>query len=169
MVRLRQLAVAFLLNDRMEMLFLQKKAESAFLPGYLVPVGGHMEEGEFNDPLRACIREIKEETGLPEQAVHNLSLRYIVHRIRSNREIRIQYVYTGHVPPESVPAGSDEGQLLWVDRNRLDSRQITASTKAIIDHYFAKGIHNKQIYTGTLYAQKGQAVMGWSVLEDWEA
>lgn len=168
MVRLRQMAVAFLWNEEAEVLFLQKKSGSVFLPGHLVPIGGHMEEGEFNDPRRACIREIEEETGLAEQAIRNLSLRYIVHRIRGNQEIRIQYVYMGYVPAGNIVAESEEGKLLWMDGRRLSGQHLTASTKEIMNHYLEQGIHNAQIYVGSLYPQQDRPVMGWTVLEDWE-
>lgn len=58
-MRLRQMTVAFLYNDKQEVLFLQKKSNSPFLPGRKVPVGGHMEEEEINTPYYACIREVK--------------------------------------------------------------------------------------------------------------
>ncbi|WP_054938920.1 NUDIX hydrolase [Paenibacillus ihuae] len=71
---LRQMAVAFLFNEAGELLFLQKKSASRFLGEYLVPIGGHLEDGEHNDPKRACIREIEEETGLTERAFQGLTL-----------------------------------------------------------------------------------------------
>lgn len=58
-MRLRQMAAAFLFNEDKEILFLQKKANSRFLGGHLVPVGGHIEDGEFGDPQRACLRADK--------------------------------------------------------------------------------------------------------------
>ncbi|MNC08278.1 nucleoside triphosphate pyrophosphohydrolase [compost metagenome] len=165
---LRQMAVAFLFNEAGEMLFLQKMPDSRFLGGYLVPVGGHIEDGEFNDPKRACLREIEEETGLTEQAVHGLTLRYIVNRNKGDQEIRVQYVYMGSVPADSGLVESEEGELLWIDHNKLAGLEVTASTRAIMKHYLETGIHNKQIYTGTMYSLLGEPAVGWNVLEDWE-
>lgn len=57
-MKLRQLAVAFLLNEEQEVLFLQKKQKDTFLAGSLVPIGGHIEGDEINEPQKACFREI---------------------------------------------------------------------------------------------------------------
>lgn len=165
---LRQMAVAFLFNEAGELLFLQKKPDSRFLGGYLVPVGGHLEDGEFNDPEQACLREIEEETGLTEQDVRSLTLRYIVHRIRADQEIRVQYVYMGSVSADSRLAQSQEGELLWIHPGRLSGRDVTATTRAVIQHYLETGIHNKRIFTGTMHSLQGVPGVGWNVLEDWE-
>lgn len=53
-MQIRPMAVAFLFNEHREVLFLQKKSDSAFLPGQLVPIGGHMEGDEIGEPKRAC-------------------------------------------------------------------------------------------------------------------
>jgi hypothetical protein len=37
-----------------------------------------------------------------------------------------------------------------------------------MNHYLEQGIHNAQIYVGSLYPQQDRPVMGWTVLEDWE-
>ncbi len=165
---LRQMAVAFLFNEAGEVLFLQKKYASRFLGGYLVPIGGHLEDGEYNDPRRACLREIAEETGLTEQVVRSLTLRYIVHRLKADQEIRVQYVYMGSVSVDSRLVESEEGELLWIDNSKLAGLEVTASTRAIMEHYLETGIHNKQIYTGTMYPLQGEPAVGWNVLEDWE-
>jgi 8-oxo-dGTP diphosphatase len=163
------MAVAFIFNKRREVLFLQKKPTSAFLPGLLVPVGGHMESGEISDPKRACLREIQEETGLGEHALTGLELRYIVHRMKDEREIRIQYIFTGEAAADSELVESDEGQLLWVDCNEVSSQHVSASTEAVIRHFLETGIYNHKTYIGTMHGKQGQAAMNWAVLEDWES
>ncbi|OKP85065.1 hypothetical protein A3844_17560 [Paenibacillus helianthi] len=168
-MQLRQMAVAFLLNERREMLFLQKKSTSAFLPGQLVPIGGHMEGEEISEPKRACLREIEEETGLAEHALAGLELRYIVHRIKDESEIRIQYIFTGEVQSGSRLMESDEGRLMWVDCGNVLNQRVTASTKEVVRHYLETGIHNHTTYIGTMHGLQGQAAMSWAVLEDWES
>lgn len=108
-MRLRQKAVAFLLNEEQEVLFLQKKPKDTFLAGFLVPIGGHIEGDEINEPQEACLREIEEEIGLKSNYINNLTLRYIVLRIKEKQEIRIQYVFFGNVPKDSTLIESDEG------------------------------------------------------------
>jgi 8-oxo-dGTP diphosphatase len=162
------MAVAFLFNDNHEVLFLQKKPQAAFLSGYLVPVGGHLEEDELNDPQRACLREIEEETGLTIHDINDLSLRYIVHRVKEGQEIRIQYIYMGKAATGSRVRGSEEGQLEWVDCSTLKQRNATASTQEVLRHYMDTGIHNSMIYTGTMYSIQGEPAVQWAILQDWE-
>lgn len=168
MVRLRPMAVAFLFNDKQEVLLLQKRSGSSFLPGYLVPVGGHMDAHEINDPRQACLREIEEETGLTEQVMDSLDLRYIIHRIKDDKEIRIQYIYTGNVRADSNLIESEEGRLLWVNRSTIADRHVTASTQEVMRHYLETGIHNNHVYVGSMHSFHGEPAMGWNVLEDWE-
>ncbi|KKI91117.1 hypothetical protein WQ54_16680 [Bacillus sp. SA1-12] len=96
------MAVAFLLNEEQEVLFLQKKPKETSLAGLLVPIGGHIEGDEIDEPQKACLREIEEETGLKSDYIYNLTLRYIVLRIKENQEIRIQYVFFGNVSKNST-------------------------------------------------------------------
>ncbi len=46
------MAVAFLLSEEEEVLFLQKKQKDTFLAGFLVPIGGHIEGDEINEPRK---------------------------------------------------------------------------------------------------------------------
>ncbi|MFD1385480.1 NUDIX domain-containing protein [Oceanobacillus oncorhynchi subsp. oncorhynchi] len=167
-MKLRQMAVAFLFNDQQEVLFLQKKSNSPFLLGRMVPIGGHMEAGEINTPYHACIREIKEETGLTEKQLNNLRLRYVVHRMRNNSEIRIQYVYFGSVSVHSNLLESDEGELSWVNAQDIVNQAVTATTKEMMKHYMEIGKSTNKVYVGTMKSLNGEPDIAWGVLEDWE-
>jgi len=168
-MKLRQMAVAFLFNDKQEVLFLQKKTNSStFLSGSKVPIGGHMEVKEINTPYHACIREVKEETGLTENQLNNLRLRYIVHRMRNNSEIRIQYVYFGSVSANSDLLESDEGELSWVNQQDMIHQAVTATTKEIMKHYMEIGKSTNKVYVGTMKSLNGEPGIAWGVLEDWE-
>ncbi|QUL55819.1 NUDIX domain-containing protein [Paenibacillus tritici] len=167
-MQLRQMAVALLFNEQQEILFLQKKTEATFLSGHLVPVGGHLEEQEITDPQKACLREIAEETGLTSHSINDLSLRYIIHRVKENREIRIQYIFIGRVVVGSRILESDEGRLMWVNGSALNQYPVTASTREVIAHYLETGIHNKQLYTGTMHSVLGEPAIQWAILQDWE-
>ena len=58
----------------------------------MVSVGGHLEPFEINEPKIACLREIKEETGISAKIIKNLNLRYISVR-NTGDEIRIHYIF----------------------------------------------------------------------------
>lgn len=162
------MAVAFLYNDNQDFLFLQKDSNSPFLPGHLVPIGGHIEGHEINDPMKACLREIGEETGLLESSINNLALRYIVLRVKDNKEIRIQYVYFGDVAKEHTLVESEEGQLSWINGKKIIDLQVSATTKEIINHYFTYRKSTDQVYVGSMKDFEGEPQITWSILEDWE-
>jgi 8-oxo-dGTP diphosphatase len=162
------MAVAFLLSEEQEVLFLQKKQKDTFLAGLLVPIGGHIEGNEINEPQYACLREIEEETGLKGEHIENLTLRYIVHRIKENQEIRIQYVFFGNVSKNTTLLESDEGSLAWVGYKDIPSRNVSATTIEIVKHYNEIGKSTENLYVGSMRSLKGNGAINWGILEDWE-
>lgn len=162
------MAVAFLFKDKQDVLFLKKDSNSTFLAGHLVPIGGHIEGDEINNPEKACLREIEEETGLLETNISNLTLRYIVLRMKDNKEIRIQYVYFGDVSKESKVVESEEGQLSWINYDKIFDQNVSATTKEIITHYFTDGKFTDQVYVGSMKSFEGHPQITWAILEDWE-
>ena len=52
----------------------------------------HFEKEELNDARACALRELYEETGIAEEEIENLSLRYITLR-RKNDEIRQNYYF----------------------------------------------------------------------------
>ncbi|MBD5529019.1 MAG: NUDIX domain-containing protein, partial [Lachnospiraceae bacterium] len=54
--------------------------------------GGHFEEFELNDARACVLRELKEELGLTDSEIKNLSLRYVTLR-RTKGEIRQNYYF----------------------------------------------------------------------------
>ena len=163
------MAVAFLLNEDEEVLFLQKKQNNTFFAGFLVPIGGHMKANEINEPQKACFREIEEETGLKNDCVENLALRYIMLRIKDNQEIRIQYVFVGNVSKNSTLIESDEGSLSWIGyKDILQNHKVSATTKEIIKHYDQVSKYNEKVYVGSMKSLNGNPEVTWGYLEDWE-
>lgn len=167
-MRLRQMAVAFLLNEEQEVLFLQKREKGTFLAGHLVPIGGHIDGEEINDPKKACIREIEEETGLKSDYIEDLSLRYIVLRMKDNQEIRIQYVFFGNISKNSTLTESDEGSLEWLDCMEIPNRNVSATTIEIAKHYMELGTSTEKIYVGSMKSLNGIPEITWALIEDWE-
>ena len=127
-------------------------------------LGGHLEPNELNYPRKACIREIYEESGLNEDDIVDLKLRYILIRIKEN-EIRQQFVYMGKTQCEEL-VESDEGELLWIDQDDLMSLNISQIIKFMIEDY----LNNKNlnmIKIGTISMDHRQEpIMQWSELRD---
>lgn len=162
------MAVAFLQNEEQEVLFLQKKAKNTFFAGHLVPIGGHIDGDEINDPKKACIREIEEETGIKGDCIEELKLRYIVHRLKDNQEIRIQYVFFGNISKNSTLTESDEGSLEWLDYMEIPNRNVSATTIEIAKHSLELGISTEDVYIGSMKSLNGNPEITWALLEDWE-
>lgn len=163
------MAVAFLLNEEQEVLFLQKRVNDNFLAGLLVPIGGHIEGDEINNPENACTREIEEETGLKSEYIENLTLRYIVHRIKENQEVRIQYVFFGNISKKSTLTESNEGSLEWIECMEIPNQNVSATTIEIVKHYKEIGTSTENIYVGSMRSLKGYPEITWGILEDWES
>jgi 8-oxo-dGTP diphosphatase len=84
-------AGAFLKNSGCYLL-MKCSSKRKIAPNVWSCIGGHMETYELNDPIKTCLREIKEETGITGEHIFNLKLRYIIIR-RYKETIRQNYIY----------------------------------------------------------------------------
>lgn len=116
------MAVAFLFNEEQEVLFLQKKQKDTFLAGFLVPIGGHIEGEEMNEPQKACLREIEEEPGITSEYIENLELKYMVYRM----------------------------MLKWIGYNDIPKQNVSVTTIEIVKHYKEIGKSNERVYVGSM-------------------
>lgn len=94
-----------------------------------------------------------------------LELKYIILRIRG-AEIRTQYVYFSNVKRTDVKE-SDEGNLLWTDKNLVGQLNITATTKYILQHH-AENDLSPDIFVGTMKSDGNEPAITWALLKDWE-
>ena len=96
--------------------------------GFYDPVGGHIEKGE--SVLEGARREIKEETGL---AVNDLKLRGVVHVSGFYGKDVMMFV-TSCTTDEENTVSSDEGELEWVEFDRIDELKTFEDLKPILKH-----------------------------------
>jgi len=164
MITLKQMSVAFLIHDN-KLLMMEKPNDQSFMSGMVVPIGGHLEQNEINNPSEACLREIEEETGLTNDDLTSLELKYIILLIKET-EIRLQYVYFSNVKHISVRE-SEEGKLKWVDINLAGQLKVTATTKYILEHY-SRNKGSSDIFVGTMKSIGNEPDITWALLEDWE-
>ena len=90
-VNLRNMTSVYLIKgDRI--LLLLRQGGRVVNNVWIGTAGGHFEEYELNDPKACVIREMEEETGLTENDIEDLQLRYITLR-RISGEIRQNYFF----------------------------------------------------------------------------
>jgi len=162
---LQNAAGAFLKNRDKYLLMLRASGRE-IAPGLWSCVGGHMEASELNDPMEACFREIKEETGIPREKIFNLKLRYIIFRQNKN-VIRQNYLYFGETSATEL-IGTEEGTLHWIPENELLEREYTKTYMKMMRHYKETPDPEERIIVGIAGRQSGSLLMNWSILEDFE-
>lgn len=166
MIKLRTMATAFLTNNE-DFLLMKRSMERKFAPGLWAGVGGHLEPDEINNPGLACIREVHEETGLTEEDIFDLKLKYIILR-RSKDEIRVSYIYFGRTNVRELK-DTDEGDLFWINRNELFDRKLSIMNEVVLKHYLEFNDQlNEEVLVGTLNSKNGEPIVNWSPVQDWE-
>lgn len=114
---------------------------------YTGAAGGHIEAEEYRDPRICMLRELREETGLTEDALSGLALRYITQRLKDG-EIRQNYYYFAELKDGFDAHHSTEGRLEWHDMSALDGLPMPVTARHVIDHYLSIGRHTTALYGG---------------------
>ena len=165
MIKLRQMAAAFLFNGE-EVLMMKRSPERELAPGLWAPVGGHLEPHEMSQPRSACLREIKEETGITEAKLTDFKLKYIILRQKES-EIRLQYIFFGNSQVRFVTI-TEEGELYWKNKTEVLELKMATTTRFVLEHYFETGAKEEDVFVGTLGDLAGSPSINWAPLRDWE-
>ena len=155
---------AFLRNGN-RYLLMKRSPDRIFAPNKWSCIGGKFIEEELNDPLKACYREIKEETGIKKEHISYLKLRYIIIR-RAENIIRQNYLYFGETDIIEFK-NTKEGSLHWIEEENLIEKEFTETFKEMIKH-FLENKSNDKIIVGVAGKDKNRLKMEWNVLEDFE-
>ena len=116
---------------------------------YTASAGGHFEKEELNDAKTCVLRELYEETGLTEQDIENLSLRYITLRLK-NDEIRQNYYFFADLKDDEKIPTSDEGNLKWFRMDELleTPPKMPFTAHYVVKHYLEIGKDTDKLYGG---------------------
>ena len=135
MLYFRNIVTAFLFYEN-QVLLMKRAKDRQIAPGYWFGVGGHIESGELNDPYKAIYREILEETGIAENKLINLNLKYIAYnRDLERNEIIVNHIFFGNIDSKEF-MDSDEGKLFWIDKKDALEKEFHPVVKMILDNYF---------------------------------
>lgn len=119
---------------------------------YTGAAGGHIEAAEYRDPRACVLRELQEETGLTEDSLDGLALRYITMR-RKDGEVRQNYYYFAELKDGANVNDSNEGRLEWHDLTALDALPMPVTARHVVEHYLAVGRYDDKLYGGITTAE----------------
>lgn len=153
-VRLRNMTSIYI-SQNGRMLLLYRVGSRVVAPSWC-GIGGHFEEEERNDPRICVLREMKEEIGLTEDDLENISMRYVTLRLKYG-EIRQNYYFFADLKPHAVIKGDcKEGKTEWVDYGRVLERTMPYTAENVLRHYFSEGINRDCVYGGV--TREGETV-----------
>lgn len=145
-MHLRPMTAVYLIRGE-KILLLYRIGSRVVGNSYTGSAGGHVEPEEYRDPRACVLRELKEETGLTEDALKGLALRYITMR-NKNGEVRQNYYYFAELKEGFDVQNSTEGRLEWHDMTALDSLPMPVTARHVVDHYLMTGRYTNQLYGG---------------------
>ena len=151
--KLRNMASIYITNgDKMLLLF--RQGGKVVNDVWIGSAGGHFEAYELNDARACVLRELKEELGLKDSEIKNLSLRYVTLR-RAKGEIRQNYYFFAELN-EGVDEHlmSNEGICRWFAYSELSTLEMPFTSKFVIEHYLNVGRGTNEIYIGVADGEK---------------
>lgn len=134
-------------------LLLYREGSRVVGDSYTGTAGGHFEKEELNDAKACVLRELKEETGLTEEHLKNLTMRYVTLRLKNN-EIRQNYYFFAEMKEEVEQINatrkieSNEGKLRWFQERELLELEMPFTAKDVIRHYLDTGKDTDALYGG---------------------
>lgn len=162
-MEVRQMSTAFLTNENHVLLMKKQSSRLSDRP-FWSGLGGHLEPEELNAPMKACYREIHEESGLTAEKIEGLELRYILLRLKEN-EIRQQFVYFGEAKTRNVTA-SAEGELHWIHKDAIHDLPMSRIIRLMLEHFEADP-DNPFITVGVISVDpNGNPGIQWSAMQD---
>ena len=130
-----------------EMLMLYRVGSRVVAPSWC-GIGGHFEPNELNDARACVLRELKEEAGLTEEDLENLTMRYVTLRLK-NGEIRQNYYFFANLRVGSeLELECNEGRLQWIPYGEVMDRQMPFTAVYMLEHYLTAGRYTDKLYAG---------------------
>ena len=146
MLKLRPMTALYLIRGE-KVLLLYRMGSRVVGNSYTGAAGGHMEAEEYCDPEACVLRELHEETGLTDDALENLALRYITMRFIDG-EIRQNYYFFAELKTSVEVKNSTEGRLEWHNINEISDLPMPVTARHVVEHYLSVGRYDHVLYGG---------------------
>ena len=142
-MRTHGVVVVFLYHDH-QWLLMKRAPDREHYPNVWDGVGGGIQAHEYTEPDRALLRELYEETGIPEQHVFELKLKYL-HINVQQEDLSLHYVYFARTDQTDVRQ-TEEGVLSWIPAAAFLQREFSPAMAALLRHYVSEGQHTADQY-----------------------
>lgn len=136
-----------------DLLFLHRSESKQIFPGYWSGAGGKIDAGEHLDLRAAALREIEEETGIREEHIEALELKYVILRQKGSAFWQT-YVYFGRTTQREV-AQTEEGVFEWLPKDGWMDKKVIPTTRASLLHY-ADHADDGIVYVGVFDPADGE-------------
>ncbi len=144
--KLRNMTAIYISRGR-EMLLLYRVGSRVIAPSF-VGIGGHFEPDELNDARACVLREMREEIGLTQDEIENLSMRYAMQRLK-NGEIRQNYYFFADLKDGAeIDLATCEGRAQWIDESEILKKEMPVTAKYMLKHYLTVGRYTSCLYAG---------------------
>lgn len=99
-------------------------------------IGGHFETDET--PEECALRELREESGITRDDLSDFEYRGLITFLSSEYESEYMHVFTASVTEDfEVPVKAcDEGELAWVDLDKIKDLPVWEGDKIMFDYLF---------------------------------
>ena len=103
-------------------------------PGLWAGIGGRMEQSEMNSPVTACLREIREETGIVPAQIDTVDLRYFA-LINFEGNLHSIYYFSVVLKERCSLRQTSEGTLHWVKLKEGVGLKMSSFVKQFYLHW----------------------------------
>lgn len=145
--KIRSMASVYLRRDD-KLLLLFRQGNSIVSNLWIGSAGGHFEEAELRDARACVLRELYEELSINEDALENLSLRYVTIRYADN-ELRQNYYFFADLLDEKIQTpNSTEGITKWFSFKETKDLPMPFTARYVVEHYIQTGQYTDVLYGG---------------------
>lgn len=131
-------AEVYIIHKNKLLMFKRSEAKKKF-PGWWALPGGHIDEDE--DPLKAAIREVKEETGVNVSSDQVKLKAVAMHHHLDRKEMYVAFAFLAHIDMEpQLASENDEGSSHWVE---IEKAKVLENVFPPIKYYFKHILNNQ--------------------------